>query len=202
MEFFKDENSVRCGKCGYRFRNPKISFDCAQWCAAAEECLGVAPETGGIPSGTGEGALVSRLVQALKSEYDTEQPRIARSLASLRYAKELLAEEGGDARTVLAAALLMETAAALAVDNDRRAAAATRILQETGFDEQAVQRVSDVILNYWSEESTDKKEEQIVADAYTLAVLADARQNGDARQLAAAEQRPLLTAAGRRRATP
>ncbi len=40
VEFFKDENCRRCPHCGYRFRNPRLDFDCAVECPYADHCLG------------------------------------------------------------------------------------------------------------------------------------------------------------------
>jgi len=30
VEFFKDESSGRCPDCGHKFKNPRVSFDCAK----------------------------------------------------------------------------------------------------------------------------------------------------------------------------
>ena len=43
VEFFKDDPSRRCSKCGTRMINPRILQDCAQWCEYAKECLGFDP---------------------------------------------------------------------------------------------------------------------------------------------------------------
>ncbi len=40
VEFWKDDVYRRCKKCGHRFRNPKFNMGCAEWCKAAEQCLG------------------------------------------------------------------------------------------------------------------------------------------------------------------
>ncbi|MFH1922353.1 MAG: phosphohydrolase, partial [Planctomycetota bacterium] len=110
VEFFKDEGARRCSRCGYRFPNPKISFDCAQWCAYAEQCLGFVPEREAL-SNPGEGALASRLIQEIKGAFENDQARIARALTVFQHARELLSKEGGDPRIILAAALLVELAA-------------------------------------------------------------------------------------------
>ena len=41
VEFFKDEPSLKCRKCGYVVANPKINLGCAQWCQYADRCQGV-----------------------------------------------------------------------------------------------------------------------------------------------------------------
>jgi len=51
LEFFKDESSRRCPRCGERTQNPRLSFGCAQWCEHAEECLGfVKPKKSAAPA--------------------------------------------------------------------------------------------------------------------------------------------------------
>jgi len=42
-EFFKDESSRKCKKCGYRIANPKMDTGCAAWCKFADQCLDELP---------------------------------------------------------------------------------------------------------------------------------------------------------------
>ena len=39
VEFFKDDRSWKCSKCGVRFKNPKLDLSCAKWCPYAKECI-------------------------------------------------------------------------------------------------------------------------------------------------------------------
>jgi DNA-directed RNA polymerase subunit RPC12/RpoP len=43
LEFFKDESTRRCKKCGNKIVNPKMDFGCASYCKYAEQCLGDLP---------------------------------------------------------------------------------------------------------------------------------------------------------------
>jgi len=43
VEFFKDDNTRKCGKCGHKVLNPRIDFGCASYCQYAEQCLGELP---------------------------------------------------------------------------------------------------------------------------------------------------------------
>ena len=43
VEFFKDESSRKCRKCGHKFVNPKMDFGCAAHCKFAEHCFGELP---------------------------------------------------------------------------------------------------------------------------------------------------------------
>ena len=39
VEFFKDDLSRKCPRCGARFKNPHLDLGCAEWCTHAKECL-------------------------------------------------------------------------------------------------------------------------------------------------------------------
>ena len=154
VEFFKDETSGRCTKCGHGFQNPRISFDCAKWCSFAEECLGFVPQREARLD-PGEGALAGRLIRAIKDEFDTDQARIAKALMVFRQARELLSKEGGDPRIILAAALLLETAAdkpgpvvgsaAKPSGKTQGTAKARQILEEIGLDRDTTDCICHII---------------------------------------------------------
>ena len=38
-EFFKDDGTRKCRKCGRVLRNPRLDLGCAEWCPYAEKCL-------------------------------------------------------------------------------------------------------------------------------------------------------------------
>jgi hypothetical protein len=177
VEFFKDEGSQRCPNCRHKFQNPKMSFDCAQWCAYAEECLGFMPEQR-APANAGEGVLASRLIRAVKEEYAGDASRVARALLAFQHARELLAEQGGDPRTILAAAVLL--AAGVDRRDPRRSAGpdvpntggmpvATRILREIGFEEDTIGCVCRIAEAHRTGRELDTIEFKVVSDANVLA---------------------------------
>jgi hypothetical protein len=43
VEFFKDDTSRKCDKCGHRFVNPDMDFGCAAYCPYADQCIGDLP---------------------------------------------------------------------------------------------------------------------------------------------------------------
>jgi len=43
VEFFKDDTTRKCSKCGHRFLNPQLDFGCASYCQYAEQCIGDLP---------------------------------------------------------------------------------------------------------------------------------------------------------------
>ncbi len=189
VEFFKDESSGRCTKCGHRFSNPRISFDCAKWCSFAEECLGVAPERG-IPVNPGQGALASRLIQAVKEEFQADQPRIAHALRVFQFARELLCKVGGDPRIILGAALLLEIGAeeprrpsqpVAQTGGGKGPAKARQILQQIRLEEDTIDCICHMIGSYQTGKDLQTIEFRIVRDAHTLAKLAagDPSRHGD-----------------------
>jgi len=229
VEFFKDETSGRCPKCGHRFRNPRVSFDCAKWCSFAEECLGFVPDRQ-ESSDPGQGALAGRLIRAIKDEFDTQQGRIAKALAVFRQASELLSKEGGDPRIILAAALLLEigidkpghvagsddvvagpadVVAGLltephgGVRDPRRTPTARvrQILEEIGLDQDSTDCVCHILDGRRMGKQLDTVEFRVVADSEFLAKLAAAKDAGGNpdRLLELAEGR-LKTESGKQRA--
>ena len=214
VEFFKDESSGRCTNCGHRFKNPNVSFDCAKWCAFAEECLGFTPERT-APADPGQGALAGRLIREIKDHFQTEQARIADALTVFQYARELLAKEGGDPRIVLAAALLLE----IGVERPGAADASVQmpigqadglvkvkqIMEGIGLDADTIECVCHLIGSYRAGRQFDSIELRIVADAHELAKLsAEApsvdKKSGDLDELQKTISGRLRTKTGKARA--
>ena len=207
VEFFKDESSGRCPKCGHRFKNPNVSFDCAKWCEYAQQCLGVVPESG-TPTDPGQGAFAARLIQAVKTEFEAAPARIARPLVVFQHARELLANEGGDPRIILAAALLLE----IGRDEQRAGqpapktaetdglAKVKRILEHVGLDEDTIACVCRIIGSYATGEQIDSIEFKVVCDADALARLAAEDPGDNLDKLPAVAENRLKTTTGKARA--
>ncbi len=163
VEFFKDEARGRCPKCGHRFRNPGVDLRCAQWCPLAEKCLGFVPERQ-LADPDKRTALAGRLLQELKECFAGRPERLALVLRSFYFARELVAQEGGEPRVVLAAALLYELATEptkpaaepgqapadqpseqLVRSGDERIERLRHLLAQAGADEETTARVLDVL---------------------------------------------------------
>ena len=181
IELFKDENSGRCTSCAAKVRNPRISFDCAQWCAHAEECLGFVPQREGRPD-PGQGALASRLIRAIKEDPHADPARVGRALAAFQHARTLLADQRSDPRVVLAAALLIGFLAE--GDESGRPSdghpeglnAAGRILQAVDLDGDAVASVCRILETYRAGGELDTIEFPVVREACSRAKLPRAQQ--------------------------
>jgi len=122
VEFFKDDATRRCTRCGQLVRNPKLNLGCAQWCEHAKECLGYDPKEVLAQAEGGESSLVDRLIAAVKGHYKSDQAQITAALTVLEWAKKIMIAEGGDPRIILPAAVLHGLDPALAAT----------VLSETG----------------------------------------------------------------------
>ena len=203
VEVFRDESTARCGKCEHRFTNPKIDLSCAQWCAYAKECVGITPAKQSS-SNLGEGALASRLIQAVKEEFDGDQQRIARSLVAFQHARELARAEGGDLRVVLMASLLLEIGTFQAANQKRGETGPTtritEILVELGLDEETIRRVCRTIAACRSPRDGESLECRIVGDSDTLAKLSSPELRADRSRVEDMVENEIRTPAGKKRA--
>jgi len=103
VEFFKDESSRKCKKCGHKFVNPKMDFGCASYCKFAEQCLGdLPPEL----LAKREDLLKDRVAVEMKKYFGRDFKRIGHAMKVARYAELIVKEERGDPGIVLAAAYL------------------------------------------------------------------------------------------------
>lgn len=202
VEFFKDETSGRCAQCGLKFKNPKKDLSCAEWCAYAEECLGFVPQRKSA-SETGEGALASRLIQAVKEEFKGKQDHITHALVAFRHAKELTCKEGANPRVVFAATLLLDLGGQQSPGSQTSptdgAVRLKRILEEVGLDEDTIRQVCEIVAGYCTGKEVDSAEFRVVSDSDTLAGLASQDLDSDPDKLENAVNNRLKTAAGKER---
>ncbi len=201
VELFKDETTGRCTKCGHRFANPGIDFGCAQWCALAEQCLGLVPESDSETQAT-DAALAGRLIQEVSERFKSDPARLARSLKAFHYAKELLAKEGGDPRSVLAATLLWDlyrgAEDAGHAHADRGADRVPQILQDLGVEASVAADICELLDCYQTGRDPDRYELYIVQDAHTLNDLATRLTSTAPDELAKKIESQLKTKAARR----
>lgn len=105
VEFFKDEPSRRCSRCGYRFVNPRMDFGCAAYCRFAEECLGVlTPEL----IAKRESLMKDRVAIEAKKRLGRDFRAVSRAIKAARYAEEIFRREKLDNPSVIIATYLFE----------------------------------------------------------------------------------------------
>ena len=102
-EFFKDEASRKCKKCGARVLNPHMDFGCASYCKFAKQCFGDLP-----PELLAERKelLKDRVAVEVKKYFGKDFKRIGHASKVARYAEEIAKAEGAEPGIVLPAAYL------------------------------------------------------------------------------------------------
>ena len=92
VEFFKDDTTRRCGKCGHKFLNPGMDFGCAAYCEFAEDCIGnLPPEL----LEQKENLLKDRVAVEMKKYFRKDFKRIGHASKVARYAEKIGRDEGG-----------------------------------------------------------------------------------------------------------
>ncbi len=103
VEFFKDDTTRRCKKCGHRFLNPDMDFGCASYCKYAEQCIGnLPPEL----IAQKEDLLKDRVAIEMKRYFKQDFKRIGHASRVARYAEKIGKQEMGNMAVILAAAYL------------------------------------------------------------------------------------------------
>ena len=103
VEFFKDESTRKCKKCGHKFANPKMDFGCASYCKYAVQCLGdLPPEL----MAQRDDLLKDRVAIEMKKYFKQDFKRIGHATKVARYAEQIVKDERGNPAVVLPAAYL------------------------------------------------------------------------------------------------
>lgn len=194
VEFFKDDTSRKCPKCGHRFVNPRMDFGCAAYCQYAEQCLGdLPPEL----MAQKENLLKDLVAVKIKQHYRRDFKRIAHVTRMARYAENIGKTEGANMAVVLSAAYLKDVDAPEAVDLPETTAILTRIAPRRELVEEVVAVVK---LARAGQPPDPGKflEAAVVYDAESLAHMEEAKKKSkDTPSADAQVQAQLLTPAGR-----
>ncbi|MFC1495011.1 HD domain-containing protein [Thermodesulfobacteriota bacterium] len=103
VEFFKDDTTRKCKKCGHRFLNPGMDFGCASYCKYADQCIGnLPPEL----IAQKEDLLKDRVAIEMKRYFNRDFKRIGHASRVARYAEKIGKEEGGNLSVILTSAYL------------------------------------------------------------------------------------------------
>ena len=209
VEFFKDENYRRCRRCSHSFPNPKISFDCAQWCEYAETCLGVRAQNGSRAVSP-EAAFASRLLAMSEDMFARIEAPGSPAFLVFQHARELVSKEPCNPRLVLAAALVVELElhSSGASAGDRLAKpgrsaeqpSAEQLLSRFGMADMEIRGVYGVLQRFRGEPAPTDIETKIVCDAAALAKLTAGNSRGDLDKVKPKVMGELKTRAGKERA--
>jgi DNA-directed RNA polymerase subunit RPC12/RpoP len=155
VEFWKDDAKRTC-TCGHRFLNPKRDIGCLEWCKYAETCM---PE---MFKGENLKAFYrDRLLAAAKKALRPDDKLVEKALEVLEVAEDLISEEGGEPKVIIASALLDELVGA----QDDRAVTTRKILADVGTEDEVIDKVCEIIQGTLDETRAGNVNLQIVSDA-------------------------------------
>jgi putative nucleotidyltransferase with HDIG domain len=152
VEFFKDDTTRLCKKCGHRFVNPEMDFGCASYCPYAEQCIGNLPAE---LMAKKEDLLKDRAAIEMKRYFGQDFKRIGHAANVARYAEQILKEEKANPAVVMCAAYLHDigthkaerkyNSTAARYHEEEGPAIAREILNGLGAREELVDEVCDII---------------------------------------------------------
>lgn len=171
-EFFKDEPTRRCKKCGEKLVNPNMDFGCAAYCKFAKECLGdLPPEL----VAQRKNLLKDRVAIEMKAHFQKNFKRIGHATKVARYAEKMVKEEKGDPAVVLSAAYLHDIgikeaerkyqSSAAPYQEQEGPAIARTILTNLGADAELIDEVCDIIGHHHHPREKETINFKVVFDA-------------------------------------
>jgi hypothetical protein len=172
VEFFKDDTTRKCGKCGYRFVNPKMDFGCASYCEFAEECLGTLPPE---LLAEKENLLKDRVAIEMKKYFKSDFRRIGHAMKVARYAEQIGKGEGGNLAVILSAAYLHDIGIHEAERKHGSTAAkyqelegppiAMEIMKKLGARDELIDEVCDIVAHHHHPKEIETANYKVVYDA-------------------------------------
>lgn len=207
VEFFKDDPTRKCGKCGHRFLNPNLDFGCASYCQYAEQCIGNLP-----PELLKEkdDLLKDRVAIEMKRYFKRDFKRIGHAGRVARYAEQIGREEKGNLAVILTAAYLHDigikeaekkyNSTAARYQEQEGPSVAREILIKLGAAEALIDEVCHIIGHHHHPEKEETVNFKSLYDADLIANLEDAQKERTMNQKRMAQtiSKSLLTDSGRR----
>ena len=206
VEFFKDDTSRKCDKCGHRFVNPDMDFGCAAYCPYAEQCIGdLPPEL----IAQKEDLLKDRVAIEMKRYFKNDFRRIGHASRVARYAERIGKREQGNLAVILTAAYLHDIGIHEAEKKHGSTAAefqeaegpvvARSILEKLGAKDELINEVCDIIGHHHHPRSKDTINFKVVYDSDLLENTEEKKKNEsmDNDELGRFIEKSFLTAAGR-----
>ncbi|RLB18155.1 MAG: phosphohydrolase [Deltaproteobacteria bacterium] len=152
VEFFKDDTTRKCPKCGHRFLNPKLDFGCAAYCQYAKQCIGnLPPEL----IAQKDDLLKDRVAIEMKRYFGRDFKRIGHATRVARLAEKIGREEKGNLAVILSAAYLHDigikeaqekhSSTAARYQEEEGMAIAREILTKLGAGNELIDEVCDIV---------------------------------------------------------
>ncbi len=210
VEFFKDDTTRSCKKCGHRFLNPSMDFGCASYCQYAEQCIGnLPPEL----IAQKEDLLKDRVAIEMKRYFKQDFKRIGHATRVARYAEQIGKEERGNLAVILTAAYLHDIGIKEAERKHQSTAAkyqeqegpsvAKEILTRLGARDELVEEVCDIIGHHHHPKPEETINFKSIYDADMITNLEEKHKENpiEPDKLATIIEKSFLTGSGRNLAT-
>ena len=207
VEFFKDDTSRKCKKCGYRFLNPGMDFGCASYCKYAEQCIGnLPPEL----IAQKEDLLKDRVAIEMKRYFGRDFKRIGHASRVARYAEKIGRDEGADLSIVLPSAYLHDIGIKEAERKHNSNAArfqelegppiAREILEKLNAGEDLVDEVCDIVAHHHHPRKEETMNFKALYDADLITNLEEDRKekSSDPERIKKIIEKSFLTDSGRK----
>jgi endogenous inhibitor of DNA gyrase (YacG/DUF329 family) len=185
VEFFKDDTTRKCGRCGHRFVNPKMDFGCAAYCNFAEQCLGDLPPELVAQK---ENLFKDRVAIAVKRYLKTDFKRIGRAARRARHAEQICRGEQGNPAAVLIAAYLWDLGEQGQDDDPGKGAVARALLVDLKAPEALIEKVIGIIGRQNDTNGDGRDDRQVAGDAAVIVILEDALKENPAMRAGIAQR--------------
>ncbi len=205
VEFFEDDTTRICKKCGHRFLNPTMDFGCASYCQYAEQCIGdLPPEL----MAEREDLLKDRVAIEMKRYSKQDFKRIRHATREARHAEKVGKEERGNLAVILTAAYLHDIGIKEAErkhgSTDARyqeqegPPVARGILSRVGAGEELIEEVCDIIGHQHHPRAEETVNFKAVHDADTLVNLEEKQKDApiEPAELTSIVEKSFLTESG------
>ena len=207
VEFFKDDTTRRCKKCGHRFLNPGMDFGCASYCKYADQCIGdLPPEL----IAQKEGILKDRVAIEMKRYFKQDFKRIGHAGRVARHAEQIGKEEQGNMAVILTAAYLHDIGIKEAERKYQSTAAgyqeeegppiAKDLLTRLGARQELIEEVCDIVGHHHHPGENESINFQCIYDADLITNLEEKQKKApsDSGNLENIINKSFLTEAGRK----
>jgi hypothetical protein len=192
VEFFKDDTTRKCDKCGHRMMNPKMDFGCASYCEYAEQCLGALPQE---LLAQKEDLLKDRVAVEMKRHFRSDFRRIGHAMRAARHAEGIGPAEGGNLSVILCAAYLHDIGA----PGTESPGIAREILTKLGAKKPLIDEVVDIVAHHHHPREGETNNFKIFHDAVLITRLEEEHKESpiDSERLMSILENSFLTENGR-----
>jgi HD superfamily phosphodiesterase len=207
IEFFKDDTTRRCNKCGHRLLNPRMDFGCASYCQYADQCLGdLPPEL----IAQKEDLLKDRVAVEMKKYFGKEFRLIGHTTKVARYAEQIGKEEKGNLAVILPAAFLHDIgileakrkyqSAAPRYQEEEGPPITQDILSRLGAREELIEEVCDIVGHHHHPREEETINYSVLYDADLIVNLEEAQKEKPFQpdRMEQITQKSFLTESGRK----